>query len=192
MTLTSTNELAEEFIARWRRNIGQIYQEPSEVDEILAKDMVKMPSAWLEDVEWGAIRRFALINGDLNALWFDEDYATGSRWAGITAPPLYILAISLGMNWGSQAALESLGNPNICDVSLNGGTEIEFFEAVRPGDTINCKDKLLDIYEKQGKRAKMIFVIDECTYSNQKGQIVAVSRSTAILARNTKLTGDHS
>ena len=186
MSDENAREVASAFIQRWRLRIGEVFNEPSNVEEILSKDLIKMPSAWLEDVEWGAIRRFALINGDLNALWFDEQYARASVWGGITAPPLYILGISLGMNWGSKAALESLGNGNICEVSLNGGTEFEFFEPMRPGDTISCQDKLADVYEKQGRRAKMIFIIDECTYTNQRGQVVAISRCTAILARDTK------
>ena len=177
----------KEFIDKWRSKIGQDHIEPTNVREIISQVIVNMPGSWNEDVEWGDIKRFALINDDLNALWFDEDYAKQSKWGGIIAPPLFIFNITLGLLWGMPISEENW-EKEFYDQTLNGGCEIEFYEPIRPGDKIAYKDKLIDVFEKQGRRGKLLFVNEETTYTNQKGQVVAISRGSAILVRESKLS----
>ena len=47
--------------------------------------VVQEPIIW--EVERGAIKRFAEAVGDPNPLYFDEEYAKGTRYGGIVAPP---------------------------------------------------------------------------------------------------------
>ena len=152
-----------------------------------AHDMF-LPIGTDEPVQWSAIKRWATINGDFNALWFDEDYAKKSRCGGIVAPPLYLIAMDDGIGiaadfvdeiWGPDCTINREKYPNF-ESGLMANSEWEFFEAVRPGDKISTKGKCNDIYWKQGKRYRLLFVQGETTYNNQKGQLVAICRVGAV------------
>ena len=51
---------------------------------------------------------------------------------------------------------------------------------VQAGDVITATTKVVDIYEREGRLGKMLFVISETTYKNQDGEIVAKARNTGI------------
>ena len=64
---------------------------------------------------------------------------------------------------------------------LHGEQEFEFFKPIFVGDTLTGVTKVADVLEKEGGRGgKMTLVITETEYKNQKGEKVAVSRSTLI------------
>jgi len=63
---------------------------------------------------------------------------------------------------------------------LNGGVEAEFFALARHGDRITAQSQYSDIYEREGRDGKMIFVITETTYTNQDGHVLAKIRNTGI------------
>ncbi|HVA41151.1 MAG TPA: MaoC family dehydratase N-terminal domain-containing protein, partial [Candidatus Binataceae bacterium] len=49
------------------------------------------------------------------------------------------------------------------------------------GDTLTGVARVSDLYEKEGGRGgKMTFLVVETTYTNQKGDKVAVARSTLV------------
>ena len=134
------------------------------------------------------IQRWAIVNEDFNALWFDEEYAKQSRWGGIIAPPLFLIAINDGM--GPAASLvRDIYSPD-CVVkrekyptfrgSMQTSCDWEFFEPVRPGDKIDTKSKRTEIYWKQGTRYRLLFTSGETTFTNQKGQLVAHCRAGAV------------
>ena len=85
------------------------------------------------DVEAGAIRRFADAIGDPNPLYRDEPAARESRYGGIVAPP-HLLAVD-GPRPPDRRAAGPL--PRAPD----GGSDWEFFEPVRPGDTITVTSR---------------------------------------------------
>ena len=134
-----------------------------------------------EPVHWSRIKRWATVNGDFNALWFDEEYAKQSRWGGIIAPPLYLLAMDDGVNVPADFTGD-IYDPD-CRVkkekyptfrgSFQANCEWEFFEPIRPGDKIDARKQCKDIYWKQGTRFRLLFASGETTYTNQKGQLVA-------------------
>ena len=63
---------------------------------------------------------------------------------------------------------------------MAGGQEVEVFEPVRPGDVLTLTTAVLDIYEKQGRSGRLIFQVSRETYSNQRGEQVAVEIKTLI------------
>ena len=130
------------------------------------------------EVEKGAIRRFADAAGDSNLLYRDEEYARKTCHGGIVAPPGFfgwmVKEITGPEQW--------LGKYKVTYKSaFNGGYETEFFRPVRPGDTIICYERLVDVYEKKGALGNMVFLVVEMTYMNQDGELVAKSRATAIV-----------
>jgi hypothetical protein len=80
---------------------------------------------------------------------------------------------------GAQRMSEMAGLDN--RYVLHGEEEYEYFAPVLAGDVLTCKARVSDAYEKAGKRGgKMIFVVFEFTYFNQRGEKALVSRSTLI------------
>jgi acyl dehydratase len=146
------------------------------------------PNGMDEPVHWSRIKRWATVNEDFNALWFDEEYAKKSRWGGIIAPPLFLLAMDDGVTvpadfsgaiYDADCYVKKDKYPNFRG-SMQANCEWEFFEPVRPGDKIDIKKRCSDVYWKQGTRYRLLFTKGEITYTNQKGQLVARSEIGAV------------
>ena len=179
-----------ELFERFKQQIGREFL----IEECLPQyservEYMSYLSGYDENVHWPGIKRWAIVNEDFSGLWFDEEYAKRSRWGGIIAPPLYLLAIDDGMMPSSWLALEVYDRtsgvintkkyPNFVG-GLQANSEWEFFEPVRPGDKIKTKGKCTDIYWKQGKQYRLLFTFGETTYTNQRGQLVARCRAGAV------------
>ena len=124
------------------------------------------------DVERGAIRKFAEAIGDDNPLYIDEEAARKSRYGGLIAPPTFMRSMSAGR---SRATVQSP-----YPAALDGGSEWEYFEPVRPGDRISVTMKVSEMFEREGRLGNMLFIIRETSYVNQFGKTVAIQRGTGI------------
>lgn len=132
------------------------------------------PVTW--EVEKGEIIRFAEAVGDPNPLYSDEAAARKSPYGGIIAPPTFLHAYG--------AAPLDFDYPE--GVGLDGGSDWEYFEPVRPGDRITVTARIADIFEKSGRVGQMIFIVREIEYVNQLGELAARRRSTGIFYDATK------
>jgi acyl dehydratase len=56
---------------------------------------------------------------------------------------------------------------------LNGGTEAEFFQLARVGDTISSQAEYVEITEREGRSGTMVIVKVRTTYTNQDGDVLA-------------------
>lgn len=132
------------------------------------------------EVEKGAIKRLVEAEDDPNPLYNDEDYAKKSKFGGIIAPPAFFgWPIKTVKGGGPTApelrqALVDIGYKNPAPV--NAGEEYDFFRPVRSGDILTAVPSIKDISEREGKTGKMVFIISETTYANQKGELVAKAR----------------
>ena len=124
------------------------------------------------DVERGAIRKFAEAIGDDNPLYVDEEAARKSRYGGLIAPPTFMRSMSAGR---SRATVQSP-----YPAALDGGSEWEYFEPVRPGDRISVTMKVSEMFEREGRLGNMLFIIRETSYVNQFGKTVAIQHGTGI------------
>lgn len=125
------------------------------------------------EVEAGAIRRFAEAVGDPNPAYWDEDYAAGTWHGKVIAPPGFFGWPVGGDFQIPEDILVKFDVPY--RRVLNGGIDCEFHHPIHPGDVIVGSMKLSDLFEREGKRGRMLFVIIETTYRNQQGKVVAVS-----------------
>ena len=57
---------------------------------------------------------------------------------------------------------------------FDAGKDIAFGEPVRPGDVLDIRSTLHEIYEKTGRSGSMYFVVIRFTITNQRGETVAV------------------
>ena len=137
------------------------------------RDAIEVESeAVIFDVEKGAIIKFAQAIGDDNPLFNDEGTARTTRHGGMIAPPTFLRSLRL------DAVESEVRSPH--PANLDGGSEWEYFEPVRPGDRISVTVKASNIFERQGRLGNMLFIIRETTYANQFGKTVATQKSTSI------------
>lgn len=129
-----------------------------------------------EEVSKSAIRRFARATFDSNPLHTDEAQAAKGPHGGLVAPPAFFMALAKPI----EEETPPLHPPLKASRTVAGGEEWELFAPIRPGDVITRRSKLVDMYEKQGRSGPMVFRVTETTYTNQRGELVAKTRSTSI------------
>jgi hypothetical protein len=127
-------------------------------------------------VEKGSIRDLAEAINHLHPLYVDEAYAQSTGHGSVLAPPTYP-----SYNLALGAPLEVLTFEFPVGSILHGSDDWEFLGDIHAGDMLTPQGKLLDLYEKQGKRGGMLFIVSEITYTNQRGEVVAIYRPTEVV-----------
>jgi MaoC dehydratase-like protein len=130
------------------------------IDRLKSRIGVSGPSV-TAPVEAGHVRRFAEAIGDPNPRWTKE------------APPTFLVALAPVSLHLEEAEEYGKG-------WLNGGNRFEYFAPVMIGDHITATGKVADVYEKSGSTGNLLFIIFETDYVNQRGDLVARLRGTAI------------
>ncbi len=130
--------------------------------ERMIKDLGKATSPVTYDVEKGHIKRFAEAIGDDNHLW-----------QGVSVPPTFNRAFIPSDEDESQPR-----NPD--ERVLDGGSEYEYFKAIKPGDQITVVSKVANVFKKEGRLGTMTFQVKEISFTNQDGEMVATRRDTGI------------
>ena len=131
------------------------------------------PEFW--EIEKGQIKRLAQAVGDPNPLWQDEDYARQSRYGTIIGSPTFMI------DNGLVKFVDKLCEMFPLLANINGGTEIEYYEPMKPGDIIKTVAMLSDAQEKLDKKGnRLLFLYVEVSYTNQDGVLVAKCRNIFI------------
>jgi acyl dehydratase len=123
-------------------------------------------------VEKGAIINFAQAIGDANPAYNDEAAARKTRYGSLISPPTFLRCMRL-------VQPELLFDLPF-DRLLDGGSDWEYFQAVRAGDQITAVGRVSDISERSGRVGLMIFIKTVITYRNQFDEIVATQDNTLI------------
>lgn len=126
-----------------------------------------------------SIIRYAQAIMDLNPLYRDEEYAQKTDYGGIIAPPTFVFdTIPASTDIGDDG--RDLTRIKLPGFKLaRGSNEYQFFEPVRPGDVINRKRKIIDIYQRESKKVgKIIFIVYDTTYTNQEEELLGINRET--------------
>lgn len=148
-------------------------------ESVITQEMRNMVGVEAEpyviEAEKGHIKWFAESVGDLNPLWQDKEYAAKSRYGGIVAPPTFLQNAPLKNIVHKAMSLESPLTRH-----LYAGMEFEFFKPIRPGDVITARSKMTDIYEKDGKEGKLLFMVFVGTITNQRGELLSKGRHTFV------------
>ena len=142
------------------------------VTDEVRKQIGMQSEARLVEVERGAIRRFAEAIGDPNPLFNDEASVRKTRFGGMVAPPTFCRSLGAAIPEIKINMAEFRG--------LDGGSEWEYLEPIRPGDRISVVSKIADIRESEGRLGPMVFITVETSYTNQFNQLCALQRSTVI------------
>ncbi len=147
-------------------------QSPIAIEEIRRKAIGLEGQAITTEIEKGAIERFAEAVGDSNHLWNDEAKARKGRYGGIVASPTFLRSV--------PDDRPDLTFETPFSLLIDGGSEWEFFEPVRPGDRITAVARIVDVTERTGRVGLMLFMVAETSFTNQLGELVATRRSTSI------------
>ena len=115
------------------------------------------------EIEKGMVKKFAEAIDDPNPLWQKM------------APPTFAASLRLEELYEKIVTIE-------CSLSrtLNGGSELEYFQPIFIGDVISVTGKLISLRGREGKMGKMLFMIMETTYKNQRGEVAVKVRQNAI------------
>lgn len=108
------------------------------------------------------IRHWVYGYGDDNPLWYDESYASNTKWGGIIAPPAF------EQTFGQ---VEVGGLPGVH--ALYTGDEWEFIKPIKVNDKITFDGGLIKVTELPSKLAgRSIEHVAETVYYNQNHEIV--------------------
>jgi acyl dehydratase len=135
----------------------------------------------LEPIDKTTIIRYVQATSDSNPLYTDEEYAKGTAYGGIIAPPNFIFdVIPTGTEIGDDGRdLTRIALPGFR--VARGGNEYQFLEPARPGDMITRKRKIVDVFERDSKKVgKIIFIVYDTTYSNQDARVLGINRETLL------------
>jgi len=138
-----------------------------------------------EPVRTMDIRRWAQAMQNPNPLYYDEDYAEKSVFGRIVAPQSFTIACDVGH--GATPAIQgSIPGSHM----LFGGDEWWFFgPRIYPGDKLRSERSTFDYRVTNTSFAgPTMFQRGDTAYINQRGEQVALQRSTAIryLAENAR------
>ena len=64
---------------------------------------------------------------------------------------------------------------------LHGEQEFELHRPLKPGDTLLCRSRILDIYEKTGRSGPMGMVLRETVATDKTGEIVGSMRHITVV-----------
>jgi hypothetical protein len=147
-----------------------------------------------DEVERGAVRRYAQAIMDLDPAYMNNEHA---RHGGAIAPPLYPAFMFRLPFEAIDAISERAEDPDfdglITAVSsglpelpldgmalLNGGAEIELLRYARHGERIHQRSRYADIYERESRSGPMIMIVIETTYETETGEPLMRVKKTLI------------
>lgn len=107
-----------------------------------AANIGKVSEPFVNDVEVGAVKKFALAIGDFNPLYPNSKYAAETVHKGIVAPPTFTVSFEQNLIPGVPR--------------FKGGIlreqELQLFRPIKVGERISCQVRLADVYEKPSRR----------------------------------------
>jgi acyl dehydratase len=131
-------------------------------------------------------QRYARAVGDLNPIYFDEEAARDAGYDGLVAPPTFVghAVVEGGALgdlredglWVDRGRKVRLGVSR----SMFGGEEWELRGPVLVGDTVTAQRRLGAVEEKDGRSGPFVLLHYETTFTNQRDEVVAVSRLVGI------------
>lgn len=130
--------------------------------------------AALNEVEKGAIRRFAEALGDPNPIYRDEEAAKAAGYRSLVAPPSFPATLSGGGDFGEILALKDRQ-------VLVGEQSFEYHRPVCAGDRLLITSRVVDIYEKLGTGGVMDFAVVEDEGRDEAGELFFRARRTLIV-----------
>jgi acyl dehydratase len=154
----------------------------AEVDRIrgrIGRHLKTIAAPNLEEATKDGIRRWATALGDRDPKWTDEEYAAGTRFGGITAPPSMLYAFdarALGERSGFSGFHSHLG-----------GAVHEWFAPIRRNAAVSVDTVFTALDEiEPGARGRRFTQTSEVTFTDQDGTLLARTQPWGVRARRVE------
>jgi acyl dehydratase len=128
------------------------------------------------EIEKGAVLKLCRSIQDESPLYTDEEFAKKSAHGKLLVPVTFF---DYNVPSGDEREI-TWKIPLPVKNRVRGKDEIEQLHPIYVGDTIRAKTKVVDVYEKEGKDTKLVFIIGETEYINQHDVVVMRHRITSI------------
>jgi len=156
------------------------------VDTLISPAMEEARGKWSEarqspPISLSDIRKWAIATYWPEApppLYWDEDYAAGTRWGGIVAPLDFNPFAWPVKRMRPPAAAGPVEGVRL--TGINGGQTDTYGVPMRPDDVISTRQRLADFNERQGRFGLMLYTYNEIEWTNQKGEFVRRRIATGI------------
>ena len=125
------------------------------------------------EVEKGALRRFAEAIGETNPIYFDEKAARAQGYRGIVAPIGFVMALR------SSDGLSQPPVPN--RTVLLSEQQIELLQPICAGDRLLIASRVAEVSQRQGTTGPLEFVVVEDEGRNAEGQLVFRARRSLMV-----------
>ena len=126
---------------------------------------VSGPDPYLTEADRDGIRHWAQGIGDRNPLWTDEDYARGTRWGGIIAPPTILYAFDRICS-GYVGGLPGVH-------AMFAGTDFRWRRPIRLGDRITARAHLAEVVDRQSEfSGRAVQQIYRVVFQNGEKEVV--------------------
>ena len=148
-TLPEVDDISEDAIAQVKAMIG----------------MRLRTEQYTRDASLGALINFVNGIGDANPLFRDQEYSANTKYGSVVGHPCapYMRHWSGRTRWGLPGVH-----------GFFAGNDWEFFRVLRPGDAVNCVERVLDVQEKQSRYSnKLVIQFVETIYTNQRDELLA-------------------
>ncbi len=132
----------------------------------------------LNEVEKGAIRRFAESLGDYNPSYFDAEYAKASGFPGIVVPPSFPLSFT-----SSVDLRELLGVPSKHLLLAEWSADYE--HPVIAGDRLLMTTRVVEVGDRPSPAGRVEVAVVEDEGRDERGQLVLKIRRTYVV-RSTR------
>ena len=138
-----------------------------------------------DEVSRWAINRFIEATTDENPLWWVEKYAKKTRWGGIIAPPAFLHVFDpANRAFRQRPDLSHMATILPFELpfprTFQAFYEFQFFIPLRPGDLITSTAKIGDVYEREGKSGRMVFVRMENEHRNQRNELAGITSEAMV------------
>ncbi len=144
---------------------GRITEELLAAARAMIGTYLRPEGPYIQEVGIDTIRNYCNGIGDLNPLFRDTEYARRSRYASLIAHP------TMPMVFG-YIGRTRWGFPGVH--GFFAGNDWEFFRTWRPGDRINCLERVVGVVEKDSKLSgKLVLQYTEALFLNQNDDLMA-------------------
>jgi acyl dehydratase len=163
--------------------------EPEMITEAARALIGRETEVYLGEITLRDSQRYAIAAGDLNPLYFDEEYAKRSAYSGLIAPPNMLTAMRA---WGAGAREDELAPDGVVGlpeeklpISLTrrmaGGQDLVFHAPVRPGDRITRRGGIVSMEEREGRSGSFVVMVREDRYYNDRNELLITCRETVLV-----------
>jgi len=128
------------------------------------------------EIEKNQIRRFAKAIGETGAIHFDEKAAHAAGYPSLIGPPTFPSALQ-----DFESLLERLEiNPHAI---MHAEEEYEYFKPIFAGDTVVVTHTVVDAYEKDAPRGRLVFVVVEIRGNDKRSKTIFKGRRVLVEVR---------